>query len=319
MLQAAERAAQAGISIDNLEALRSQIFAPCGTIHDGASSGWETLAVGPDGKLYPSPALVGVENLATDPQKGGLEQAWRLSPVLEGLRRSTVRQLSSPWAFLLGGGDPDHSYLHGGEFVGLDPYLPLHEQLALWLIAREAARQPAAGPPRLRLKMGDILESCGAHGPVALTHTNCLLATAAPDSRTVVQEFYHAAAETTKEDILNPVCYPEATIAHLPAAARVRSYGCGSPVLDAGLRPGETVLDLGCGTGVECFIAARLVGAPGRVIGVDMLDSMLALAGKGAAGVAANLGYHNLDFRKGYLEDLPMAGQSPWTPSCPTV
>jgi 7,8-dihydro-6-hydroxymethylpterin dimethyltransferase len=166
--------------------------------------------------------------------------------------------------------------------------------------------QPANGLPGLRLKMGDILVSCGAHGEVALTHTNCLLAAASPDSRTVVKEFYQAAAETTKEDILNPVCYPEEAISHIPKQFRFRGYGCGSPVLDAGLRPGETVLDLGCGAGVECFIAARLVGAGGRVFGVDMLEAMLARAEQGAAGVAATLGYHNLEFRKGYLEELPL-------------
>jgi MoaA/NifB/PqqE/SkfB family radical SAM enzyme/SAM-dependent methyltransferase len=309
LAEAAERAAAAGVNIDNLEALRSQVFAPSGTKHDGAGSGWESLAVGPDGQLYPSPALVGVEALAT-PITSDLAEAWRRSPVLEELRRATAAQTSSPWRFLLGGGDPDHSYLHGGAFIGHDPYWPLYEQAAMWLIAREAAGQPADGPPRLRLKMGDILETCGAHGSVALTHTNCLLAAASPDSRTVVKEFYQAAAHTPREDILNPVCYPEEAISHIPAKYRFRGYGCGSPVLDAGLRPGETVLDLGCGAGVECFIAARLVGETGRVFGLDMLDPMLALAEQGAQGVAANLGYKNLGFKKGFLEELPRPDES---------
>jgi SAM-dependent methyltransferase len=77
-------------------------------------------------------------------------------------------------------------------------------------------------------------------------------------------------------------------------------------VLDAQLQSGEQVLDLGCGTGVECFIAARLVGEKGRVTGVDMLDPMLAHAEQGATGVAANLGFRNLEFRRGYLEELPI-------------
>jgi len=154
--------------------------------------------------------------------------------------------------------------------------------------------------------MGEVLESCGPHGAVALTHSNCLLAAATPDSRTAVREFYQSAAVKTKEDILNPVCYPEKFIAHIPAEARLRSYGCGSPVLEAGLAPGETVLDLGCGTGVECFIAARLTGPAGKVIGVDMLPAMLGRASRGAVGVAGNLGYDNLQFKLGYLEDLPL-------------
>jgi 7,8-dihydro-6-hydroxymethylpterin dimethyltransferase len=310
LLDAAARAQAAGVGIDNLEALQSQIFAPSGTKHDGAGSAWESLAVGPDGRLYPSPALVGVPELATDlhPDLAG---AWRQSPVFEKLRNSSAARLTSPWRFLLGGGDPDHSYLYGRDFVGQDPYLPLHERLALWLIAREAAAAPADhGIPGLRLKMGDLLASCGAHGAVALTHTNCLLAAASPDSRTVVKEFYQAAAETPREDILNPVCYPEEAVSHIPKQFRFRGYGCGSPVLDAGLRPGETVLDLGCGAGVECFIAARLVGAGGRVFGVDMLEAMLARAEQGAAGVAETLGYRNLEFRKGFLEELPLPDSS---------
>jgi MoaA/NifB/PqqE/SkfB family radical SAM enzyme/SAM-dependent methyltransferase len=305
VVEAARRAAARGISLDNLEILKSQVFAPPGTIYDGAGSGWESLAVGPDGRLYPSPALVGVKDLASD-LADGLESAWKESPVLKDLRRATAASLASPLRFFLGGGDPDHSYLYGGTLVGEDPYIPLYEKLALWLIAQEAAREPDRELPGLRLRMGEVLESCGPHGAVALTHSNCLLTAATPDSRQAVREFYQNAAQATKEDILNPVCYPEEFISHIPAAARLRSYGCGSPVLEAHLAPGETVLDLGCGTGVECFIAARLVGPAGKIIGVDMLPAMLGRASRGAVGVADRLGYDNLHFKLGYLEDLPL-------------
>ena len=309
VVEAARRAEAVGISLDNLDILKSQVLAPPGTIHDGAGSGWESLAVGPDGCVYPSPALVGVKALATD-LIPDLETAWKESPVLQELRQATAASITSPLRFFLGGGDPDHSYLYGGTFVGNDPYIPLYEKLALWLIAREAAKEPDRNLPGLRLRMGEILESCGPHGAVALTHSNCLLTAATSNKRSAVREFYQHAAQTTKEDILNPVCYPEEFIAHIPEAARLRSYGCGSPVLEAGLQPGETVLDLGCGTGVECFIAARLVGSAGQVIGVDMLPAMLGRASQGAVGVSANLGYDNLDFKLGHLEDLPLPNES---------
>ncbi len=310
VLAAAQRATALGLSLDNMEALKGQIFAPSGTKHDGAGSAWESLAVGPDGRLYPSPALVGIEPLATDPHPD-LATAWRQSPVFQEIRAATVAHLTSPWRFLLGGGDPDHSYLSRGTWVGQDPYLPLYEQLALWLITQEAAAVAATnGQPGLRLKMGDILAGCNAHGSVALTHSNCLLAAATPDSRTVVADFYRAAAEVPKEEILNPVCYPPDMMAHIPPAYRFRGYGCGSPVLDAALQPGETVLDLGCGTGVECFLAARLVGNRGRVIGVDMLEPMLARAREAAREVASHLGYDNLEFFRGFLEALPVADDS---------
>lgn len=308
--QAFERAKARGLSIDNLETLKTQIFAPSGTKHDGAGSGWESLTVGPEGRLYPSPATVGVTALATDIHPD-LATAWRQSPVLAKIRQTSAAQLESPWRFLLGGGDLDHSYVYAGNFLGQDPYLPLYEQLALWLISQELPPQTTSnGLPGLRLKMGDILVNCGVHGEVALTHSNCLLAAASSDSRTMVKEFYGAATVKTKENILNPVRYPESAVAHIPEQYRFRGYGCGSPVLDGRLQPGEHVLDLGCGTGVECFIAALLVGPEGRVIGVDMLEPMLDRAVQGAAGVAQNLGYHNLAFKQGYLEELPMPASS---------
>jgi MoaA/NifB/PqqE/SkfB family radical SAM enzyme/SAM-dependent methyltransferase len=307
--QAALRAEAAGMGLDNVAALRSQVFAPAGTIHDGSAAGWTSLAIGADGQLYPSPALVGVAALATE-ITGDLVAAWRGSAVLERIRRATAAGLTSPLRFILGGGDLDHCYLHAEQFIGCDPYESLHERTALWLIAREASRQPNDGPPRLRLKMGDVLESCGPHGPVATIHSNCLLSVASVDGRTTVRDFYAGAATNPRADIRNPVHYPEELIAHIPHEARVRSYGCGSPVVDANLQPGDVVVDLGSGTGVECFIAARLVGPGGRVIGIDMLDVMLDMARRGAEQVGRRLGYRNVDFRKGYLEALPLEDES---------
>jgi SAM-dependent methyltransferase len=111
-------------------------------------------------------------------------------------------------------------------------------------------------------------------------------------------------------EILNPVQYDEQMMSHIPPAYRFRGYGCGSPVLDAELKPGERMIDLGCGSGVECFIAARLVGKDGMVTGIDMLDPMLDLARRGTVEVQQKLGYNNLQFLKGFLESLPLADNS---------
>lgn len=83
----------------------------------------------------------------------------------------------------------------------------------------------------------------------------------------------------------------------------VVSYGCGNPTAIAGLTTGETVLDLGSGAGLDCFLSARQVGHEGRVIGVDMTDEMLALAESNRL----KLGAANVEFRKGMLEALPIA------------
>ena len=82
----------------------------------------------------------------------------------------------------------------------------------------------------------------------------------------------------------------------------VVSYGCGNPVAIGTLRPGEIVLDLGSGAGLDCFLAAQQVSPGGRVIGVDMTDEMLRLAESNRAKV----GVENVEFRKGLLEALPL-------------
>ena len=97
-IRAGERAAQLGITLDNLESLRSQVFAPSGTIHDGPGSGWDSLAIGPDGQIYPSPALVGLPALATA-IPDSLAQAWRESPVLKKSDRCPRLPWIHPFAF----------------------------------------------------------------------------------------------------------------------------------------------------------------------------------------------------------------------------
>jgi SAM-dependent methyltransferase len=80
------------------------------------------------------------------------------------------------------------------------------------------------------------------------------------------------------------------------------TLGCGNPVAIAELRPGETVLDLGSGAGLDCFLAARQVGLPGRVIGVDMTPEMLELARRNLKKIEAS----NVEFRQGQMETLPV-------------
>jgi len=306
VLAAMQQAEKRGITIDNVENLKRQIFSPPGTIHDGSSAGWQAAAIGPDDRLYPSAATIGLDELATT-LDGGLRSAWQQSPVLSRIRQASVISLADPWRYLLGGGDLDHSYHHAATFLGDDPYQPLMEQLALGLISKAAARLPVPSGPSLCLKMGELLVSCSSRDPVTFCHTNCLLSLeGSSDSRSQVGAYYAAAVGDKRSEILNPVHYDGALIEHIPAAYRFRGYGCGSPVMDAELKAGERVVDLGCGSGVECFIAARMVGAQGSVIGVDMLEPMLELARKGAVEVRQSLGYDNLRFLNGFLEELPM-------------
>jgi len=96
--------------------------------------------------------------------------------------------------------------------------------------------------------------------------------------------------------------YVEEMLTTLPDDIANFSLGCGDPITLAALAPGETVLDLGSGGGLDCFLAAQRVGATGRVIGVDMTPEML----ERARASAVRLGVANVEFRKGYLEALPV-------------
>jgi SAM-dependent methyltransferase len=97
--------------------------------------------------------------------------------------------------------------------------------------------------------------------------------------------------------------YPTDTIEQLPATTVDSFAGTGNPFLFGDLAPGEVVVDVGCGAGLDTLIAARQVGPTGRVIAVDMTDAMRA---RTAAGVAA-LGLTKVEVREGYAEQLPVA------------
>ncbi len=101
-----------------------------------------------------------------------------------------------------------------------------------------------------------------------------------------------------------PVDYDPQYLKVIPQEVIERDYGCGDP--SQHVRRGETVLDLGSGTGKICFIASQVVGPEGRVIGVDMTDAMLDVARRNAPLVAERIGYANVEFRKGRIQDLAL-------------
>ena len=119
-----------------------------------------------------------------------------------------------------------------------------------------------------------------------------------------VRERYSEAAGSRENALCCPVDYDDRYLAVIPPEILERDYGCGDP--SRHLFAGETVLDLGSGGGKICYIAAQIVGAEGAVIGVDVNDKMLALAESHREEIGDRLGYHNVSFRKGKIQDLAL-------------
>jgi SAM-dependent methyltransferase len=106
--------------------------------------------------------------------------------------------------------------------------------------------------------------------------------------------------------------YDGMDLSFIPAYVRNANQGCSSPLTDAAalITSGLTVLDLGCGAGLDVFLAARLAGEKGSAIGVDMTPEMLEIANRAAPEVALQLGYANTEFRLARIESLPLADAS---------
>ena len=152
---------------------------------------------------------------------------------------------------------------------------------------------------RTNVKQADAC--CGASGAVRIPRDD-------PNAiRADVTSYYGEVAERQLDmpailDCCGSDLYLEEDLSELPAAAVNSSRGCGNPHVIASLQPGEVVLDLGSGGGLDVLLAARQVGEAGFVYGVDMTDRMLELARRNAAKIGAA----NVEFRKGDLEDLPL-------------
>lgn len=130
-----------------------------------------------------------------------------------------------------------------------------------------------------------------------------------PDTGTLdvdaaVRERYSQAAREAEASLCCPVDYDPRYLDVVPAEIIERDYGCGDP--SKHVRDGDTVLDLGSGGGKICYIASQVVGPLGKVIGVDCNTEMLELARKHRRSVGDAIGYHNVEFRYGRIQDLAL-------------
>jgi len=140
------------------------------------------------------------------------------------------------------------------------------------------------------------------------------------DTKTLVQEKYGAAARQVRESSTAACCNPafsccdpittnlynEAEKNGLPPSAVLASLGCGNPTALIELKPGETVLDLGSGGGIDVLLSAKRVGPTGKAYGLDMTEDMLALARENQR----QAGVENVEFLKGEIENIPLPDNS---------
>ncbi len=335
--KAQEEAERLGVLIDNIESFRQRVNGAAGTKVDLSNAGVESLCVYSDGRVYPSAATVQYDALQLGRWTGGnLGRILETAETARAMRSLTVSQKpvcnECKFKFLCGGGDVEHAFSYSlgktapnghGSFDFLDPYCDLYQGLItdrIFELAAEGRRahrtDTGFGAPVIYHAMGEGNLGCApggdleAYAPVRTSHSNCVLSADLQKPRALVQEFYAKAAETPQASLCCPVDYDAADTAHIPKEVLERFYGCGGPMSLAGVQPGETVVDLGSGAGIDVFIAAKKVGPKGKAIGVDMTDPMLGVAGQSKAKVADHLGYDVVEFWKGYLEDVPAEDRS---------
>jgi arsenite methyltransferase len=119
---------------------------------------------------------------------------------------------------------------------------------------------------------------------------------------TAVLQRYGNAAQEVEACLCLPVSYDQALLKVIPGEIIEKDYGCGDP--SRYVNTGETVLDLGSGSGKACYIMSQIVGSSGKVIGIDFNPPMLDLARKYQKSIGDELGYHNVEFRRGKIQDL---------------
>jgi len=166
---------------------------------------------------------------------------------------------------------------------------------------KEAVREAYGDLARQRGEKSGRSSCCGPQPESSCCGTESVSSCCAP-----LQESSCCGSSEQAAVASSATLYSAEEIADLPDSVTDISLGCGNPTAIAELKPGEVVLDLGSGGGIDCFLAAKKVGPQGRVIGLDMTPDMIKLAQRNAK----KLGAWNVEFRLGEMEDMPLPDHS---------
>jgi ubiquinone/menaquinone biosynthesis C-methylase UbiE len=183
------------------------------------------------------------------------------------------------------------------------------------VLENDKIRQSVREAYSRRVSEAPVSSCCGPSSPTETPTLNCCGSTAPTETSTSnecsssgcggVITLPAEQREQFLKKYSTQLGYTEDDLDNIPDGANL-ALGCGNPTAHASIKEGETVLDLGSGGGLDCFIAANKVGKTGKVIGVDMTPAMLSRARENA--VKSN--YNNVEFRLGEIENLPVADNS---------
>lgn len=330
------------IIVDNEESLKSRVRYKRGRKNDLCNNCYEKICVNADGHVYPCGSLNG--DIAFDAgsvREHSLKDIWLKSEVMRCGRENSVMKktqcISCYLRFFCGGGCTSHAYYGSevetgkGSIEALDPYCDTYKSLyedILWDLASEGVQTTGtltyeapvvynAMDAKLPPYLHNAVTSIDDGNEVGCYHCSCVLSVDVEDDENVckpevkgqitarVKKKFGEVAYRPETNYYCPTGYNPKDLEHIPTEVLEVSYGCGNPAALASIREGETILDLGSGAGIDCFIAAKRVGRDGRVIGVDMTDEMIEKATRNAQKVADVLGYDIVEFRKGNIMELP--------------
>jgi radical SAM protein with 4Fe4S-binding SPASM domain len=335
------------VILDNIESLKVRVRAKRGRKNDLCNNCYEKICVNADGHVYPCASLNGDPKFdAGSVRKKSLKEIWLDSKVMIRGRGNSVHdktECSSCYLqYFCGGGCTSHSYYASevdkgqGSVTACDPYCSTYKSLfkdIIWELASEGVPQQNvkgystpivynAMDSKLPSHLGAGIKSIDKDFEVGCYHCSCVLSVDVEDDEEVckpeikghvtrtVKKKFSKAAYMPVADYYCPTGYDPKELKHIPNEVLEVSYGCGNPAALADIKEGETIVDLGAGGGIDCFIAAKKLGRTGKVIGIDMTDEMVETATANAEKVAKVLGYNVVEFRKGNIMELPVESNS---------
>ena len=335
------------IIFDNVESLKVRVRTKRGRKNDLCNNCFEKVCVNSDGNVYPCASLNGDKHFnAGSVRKKSLKEIWLDSKVMQKGRDNSVKDKAECsecyLEYFCGGGCTSHSYYASqvdtgkGSITACDPYCSTYKSLfeeIIWELASEAvAPQDTkeyavptvfnAMDSKLPGHFGKGLKAIDKKFDVGCYHCSCVLSVDVEDDEEIckpeikghvtktVKKKFSKAAHAPVADYYCPTGYNPKDLAHIPSEVLDVSYGCGNPAALASIKAGETLVDLGAGGGIDCFIAAKKLGKKGNVIGIDLTDEMVEKARESAKKVGDALGYHNVEFRAGNIMELPVDDNS---------